>query len=1143
MKTLRSLICVSAAILASAWSVHATPYASEVTNNNGTIQFYLNEAIVPANGDSVIVTFEDNSTLSLTASAVVGVNSFTLLQGVTTHTSYSIAVKKIGAGSPQQISTDSSSFPSYWTTPRGLDVYTNPKNSRFGRVYVANSGAGVEGRGLYILNSDLSSEAGGTTGIQSSVFAGSGTSGPYRIGIGAGDGNIYVGDLSSADANVYQFDPDFANPAVPVLADTGNTAGQAAGIHGEIIGAPRTTGSTAGGNLVLWTTDYVMPVDADGATTTLGYNTAAGDFNNINQYIINGASFPWAGQPNLAINAQVPSIATLVEEVDIGSKTGHIYLGNFRANYVIPDLEVFDPTGMTLLWDSTTADGGTVGSGPDFFNPAMTAYSTYVNGTTPTGTGTAIAAGTVAPYSMRVSPDEKFVACGLVNNPIYIMNLNNGIPDPTTLQVIPNYPNTTGYENLRGITWDAADNVYTISSGMHYLRVYSLGLTTIAVTANDSTGQNGTFSLSSPSISASVAATTPQAYQANNSVNGGPGAAVVPAQFTISLNAAQTGAIPVTFTLGGTATNVVNYTVTTSASVSQLSTSPYSITFPAGATTETVTITPTAFPGSGPSLSVILSLNSGTAYSAVSPSVATAHIANSGQQFLFVGPITYPTMYRGTPNDYVAFQIIRYGDTNVSQYTIPATAFTYTGTAHEGTDYTSPIPAINVNPGDTFETATNGGPQLNGTYPFTYVGNESVIVTMSAAPGYSMGSSTTATMTLLDNADPPENNPIWSDPLTSATDTGWNLAFGSVGVGTAANPVVTFIPNYNQSTSPDNTDQAHDYEVEFGAVLASDGLIGANPPSGATTALHVTVNKLAGTSYTGETGNGTTGGVSLYPAGPTGTPMSFSNNYALRFSELTYEDTGSSATEFTDWGINHIGTNANWWAGNYTGGAGNTNIDGVWNSLTCDQGGASFGDVLAFTSTNVPNTGWVNLASLPWGNYSAVFKHPPYNSSGTGAFSEGYGNTASLWNDVELKQFNNVITLTINKSVIWTYTNTTGHWQSGDIMLGYVDPFDSIGTYGEAYFSNVRVISLAGPTITSVSVSGGNVVIKFTSPDADAVASSFTVESSTNLKTGYAPVSPAATITQSGATFTAVTPYSATTATKFFLIKQTNLVQ
>ena len=144
---------------------------------------------------------------------------------------------------------------------------------------------------------------------------------------------------------------------------------------------------------------------------------------------------------------------------------------------------------------------------------------------------------------------------------------------------------------------------------------------------------------------------------------------------------------------------------------------------------------------------------------------------------------------------------------------------------------------------------------------------------------------------------------------------------------------------------------------------------------------------------------------------------------------------------------------------------------------------------------------------------------------------------------MELKQFNNVITLTINKSVIWTYTNTTGHWQSGDIMLGYVDPFDSIGTYGEAYFSNVRVISLAGPTITSVSVSGGNVVIKFTSPDADAVASSFTVESSTNLKTGYAPVSPAATITQSGATFTAVTPYSATTATKFFLIKQTNLVQ
>ena len=665
-----------------------------------------------------------------------------------------------------------------------------------------------------------------------------------------------------------------------------------------------------------------MAVDAAGANTTLGYNTAAGDFNNLNRYTIGAGPLPWTNAPDLAINSCIPSIATLAFDVDIGRRTGNIYDMNYRLNWAAPCLQVFDPTGMNLLWDSLTSDGG-AGSGPDWFNPqSFTAY-TNIN---LIGTATTYGTGNFAAYAMKVSPDEKFVAVALVNNPVFVMNLTNGVPDPATLTIIPNAPNTGGYENVRALCWDAADDVYVASSGQGLLRIYSLGLTTTCVTSNDATGLNGSFSVATPNVQASVVATTPLASQAGGSFNY---PAPQPAVFTISLNAAQTVPVNIAFTLGGTATNGVNYTTSASGAVN----------FPAGATFETVTITPTADPVSGPSLSVTLSLKSGASYSAVSPATASASIANTGPQVLDVGDITFPTMYRGTPRDYAGFQILRWGDTNVA-FTIPASAFSYTGTAVKGTDYTNPVPNVPVIAGDTVENATNGGP-VSSAYPFTYVGNESVIITLSGGTSvesvpFTIGPTASATMTLLDNAYPPETV-IWSDPLTNANDTGWNLAFGSVATNTVLSPNYVTVPG-GGSTADTN------YDVEFGYTLAGDPLIGQNPPSGHTNALKVTVNKIPGITYLSGTNTitGASGGVSLYPALAQGVPMSFAGNFALRFSELTYQDTGSSATEFTQWGINHYGTNANWWAGNFTGGVGNANIDGVWYSLTCEQGGASF---------------------------------------------------------------------------------------------------------------------------------------------------------------------------------------------------------
>src|SRR5437763_759065 len=70
---------------------NAHPYASGVTNDNGTVRFFLNEG-----GANVYVVFEDGTTN----------NSFGVLPRCATnfslgaHTSYSIYVVKTGNGTP-----------------------------------------------------------------------------------------------------------------------------------------------------------------------------------------------------------------------------------------------------------------------------------------------------------------------------------------------------------------------------------------------------------------------------------------------------------------------------------------------------------------------------------------------------------------------------------------------------------------------------------------------------------------------------------------------------------------------------------------------------------------------------------------------------------------------------------------------------------------------------------------------------------------------------------------------------------------------------------------------------------------------------------------------------------------------------------
>jgi len=162
---------------------------------------------------------------------------------------------------------------------------------------------------------------------------------------------------------------------------------------------------------------------------------------------------------------------------------------------------------------------------------------------------------------------------------------------------------------------------------------------------------------------------------------------------------------------------------------------------------------------------------------------------------------------------------------------------------------------------------------------------------------------------------------------------------------------------------------------------------------------------------------------------------------------------------------------------------------------------------------------WPQLETSPQcSSWKGVFKAPPWTAGGTGGGSPAnvYGSATPNWADVELKQLNGVIYWSINHTLIFAYTNTTGYI-SGDIMLGYTDAYDSIGgSGGGVIYANVRVISLARPLVTKFMRNGSNAEITFTANAGD-VPAQFTLQSASAVNGTYADTSSTLTSLGGGA--------------------------
>jgi hypothetical protein len=281
-----------------------------------------------------------------------------------------------------------------------------------------------------------------------------------------------------------------------------------------------------------------------------------------------------------------------------------------------------------------------------------------------------------------------------------------------------------------------------------------------------------------------------------------------------------------------------------------------------------------------------------------------------------------------------------------------------------------------------------------------------------------------------------------------------------------------------------------------------------------------------------------------------------SGDYAVRFNmNLIEGQTTANSTEGAVFGINHSGTLSNWWFGGGFITNQTWSSDGIWYYVTAQPGGASlqgdFAEYIGQGGTN-NNAGWTRVATRGAATFAEMFKVNPgpftcFDGAGGGSQTAGQpanaspalGYDASTWSDVEIKQQNGIVTMSINHTTIFTYTNTTV-WTGGYLMLGYADPFgDTVGNpEAGVYYANLEVVQLpATITINSITVNGGNVVIKFTTSSPADTTSSFTVRSSDPVNGTYADVAPPATIISLGNNqFQATTAYLGDSA-KFYRIR------
>ena len=312
-------------------------------------------------------------------------------------------------------------------------------------------------------------------------------------------------------------------------------------------------------------------------------------------------------------------------------------------------------------------------------------------------------------------------------------------------------------------------------------------------------------------------------------------------------------------------------------------------------------------------------------------------------------------------------------------------------------------------------------------------GNYAVVITNSS------GSATSRTAWLRINTNV---HPIlFADSFETDTSANWVLFWG------ASNG----IPDYTAEWAFDHGATPYTFTNATGLIPAAP-----NSPEGSTKGVRFSVNN--------NDTNASIAAVNIYPQS-----QSFSNNFVLKFNLwINYPGPAGGSfgsTEHAIFGINHLGAQVNWAAPSAS------SSDGVWFGVDGEGGDSrdyrAYAGNLAGTQTelNGPTASGLTASNSTAAIYQTLFPGSRFETAGA---------PGKNWVEAELRQTNNVVVWLLDGAVVGQRTNTSG-FTSGDIMLGYMDPFSSIASAPEdafVLFDNVRVEDLGAavlqpPAITS----------------------------------------------------------------------------
>jgi fibronectin type 3 domain-containing protein len=357
---------------------------------------------------------------------------------------------------------------------------------------------------------------------------------------------------------------------------------------------------------------------------------------------------------------------------------------------------------------------------------------------------------------------------------------------PITLELDRQGNNFTAFYSLNGLSWTA------VTQSPVVLTMPSTILAGLAVTShNNGTPNLSTFtnvSVASGADVVSVAPTTPTASITPTLADG---------TYTFTRTGVLASALTVNYTLGGTAVEGTDYSLSSGDSTMTAGLTGGTITFAAGSPTATITLAPLDNIAS----SALLTLGTSTSYTLGTSSSATINIA--GLASVTVVPTDASATQNSSPADTGLWTFTRTGPTT-NALTVN---FTLSGTATEGTDYS-------LSSADSTVTATTTG----GTITFA-------------------AGSSTATLLL---------TPI--NPAATVVETAsLTLASGSYAAGTTAAVSISVLPPVvAASVTLAPTDAA----AVFGASPADNGLWTFTRTGPTTSAL--TVNfALSGTALEG----------------------------------------------------------------------------------------------------------------------------------------------------------------------------------------------------------------------------------------------------------------------------------------------------